>query len=375
MKDDSWEEEVEQIDPEGLLMAHSVPFYNGGSEPKGRRMGWNEGKRLVPQERTCQSLLEWGKEVRSRLEQGHELLQADDPMRMKIGFVDNDTNEALYLGIMKLKMASDDDFEEVGATRATFATEDGRRFFFGLPPEAPHQGASEPILDLEALWMEEAQAEAAEAEARADVKLADEWGKKEWSKDEVRAAVGLKPRAEYLAEWEEVVEGLPEEQQNECRAWRRRSGRTTETCVSAVVTALNGTPVFLKAGALEGARDLLSRAREMKKKCLPFGGGAEINVWRGPGFEGVLFEDHPLHEVGPDMAPSQELIPQSGPLLYRGHKIMAHLAQLKEEEAKWTYAWQVWVIHGRPPVLYKGDSLDELLDQAKAQVDKILEAE
>lgn len=172
IKGDSWLDEVDFIDPKEELTTYPLP---GGS-------GWNEGKRLHPEEIRSESLVEWVTEAKVRREAGHPLLLADEPRRMMLGFVDDQDNKVFLLSLRKVKEATEDDLQQVGATRADFSTEEGRvRLILGSPPEEGPSGAymvvgADP--ELEALWIQDVEDTVGEEVRQGEsTQLSDEWAK------------------------------------------------------------------------------------------------------------------------------------------------------------------------------------------------------
>jgi hypothetical protein len=86
--------------------------------------GWS-----YPQERECDSLDEWVREILTRRECGHTLFVADDPRLLELGFVDHDENLYLSLHLTHLK-------ERTGVGSGLDLTESGRKSLIeGLDPE------------------------------------------------------------------------------------------------------------------------------------------------------------------------------------------------------------------------------------------------
>jgi hypothetical protein len=166
----SWQGEIEEIDPEGELMASAWDM-----------PGYNQEGRLKPEEVVCETLSEWVGEAVRRRKAGHFLLESDAPKRLMLGFVDDDDNKAFYLGLRKLKTAGERDLAEFSLTVAEIGTNEGRRKLLGLDPEdvRPSYTAVEPDPELEALWVQEVEdtlgAEIREGE---QIRLADEWARR-----------------------------------------------------------------------------------------------------------------------------------------------------------------------------------------------------
>lgn len=358
INDTSWMQEIEEIDPEGLLMTRE---WSGSN----RTSYGNTEQRKDPEEVRSETFADWVREAISRRDAGHSLLVADDPKRLMLGFVDDDTNEVLYVPLRKMKEATEEDLEGIGATKDELRTQEGRAALLGVEHET-WKPVTEPDPDLEALWVQEVEdtlgAEIREAE---QVKLADEWAKKRWDVEEVREALGLKPREEYLSKYEEMLASLPD---NQRQAWPegRRSGRTTEMCLAAATAALNGTPVFVKGHRPSHTSRLVNDIRAMTKKVRGWKDVAPINAWCGPGFDGALFVDPGSSIVEDAMAPAVTggVAPEA-PFYYRDQRIMM---TERPPGAQWKGNWMVWTHLDKTHHWTVGD-LSAGLEKAKAAID------
>lgn len=101
----SWMKEAENIDPEGILT--SV-------------------KEAAPTT-ACSTLDEWLDELMTRKAQGHELLMADEPGSLCLGFVDCVEARHFSIGLAKVKRAKPDLFEKYDLSRDCLSTSESRR--------------------------------------------------------------------------------------------------------------------------------------------------------------------------------------------------------------------------------------------------------
>jgi hypothetical protein len=182
--DTSWIPEAAEIDPEGLLMTFE---WSGSNRPP-----YGTQERMDPTEIRCETFADWVREAITRRDAGHDLLMADDPKRMMLGFVDDSTNEALYAPIRKMKMAQEADLEDLGVSLEELRTQEGRAALLGLVHEE-WTPITEPDPDLESIWIQEVEETLGEEVRKAEmIGLADEWAKKQpWGVDEVRKAVAM----------------------------------------------------------------------------------------------------------------------------------------------------------------------------------------
>lgn len=117
-----------------------------------------------PEERKSETLGEWILESRRRRELGHVLYICDDPRRLAMGFVDDEESVAYFLGVRKIKEATEVGLRELGVSRADLLTHEGRqRILCGKTIDwyAPGEGPllNEGIEELTNIWLQEAQEE------------------------------------------------------------------------------------------------------------------------------------------------------------------------------------------------------------------------
>lgn len=178
-QDNAWMEEAEEIDPDGLLMT-----FGWGDAP-----AYGKDLRMAPEEILCETLAMWAGEAIKRREAGHTLLSADAPKRLMLGFVDDNTNEVLYVGLRKIKSAQESDLTGLGVSRSDLKTNEGRAVLLGLDPsDARWSPVVEPDPDLEAIWVQEVEDSLGAATRKAEgIKLADEWSRR--GLDKARKAI------------------------------------------------------------------------------------------------------------------------------------------------------------------------------------------
>jgi len=163
----SWKEEVGDIDPEGALLVRENKWTPG--------QGYRTEASREPEEILSASLEEWVTEAKRRVEAGHTLLQADDPLRRLLGFVDDEDDKVFYLTLVRVKVATDGELDSLGITRENLATREGRMRILGIVPESEEPLDPDVSADLEAIWVEEAERIGDSVRAKEGVRLADEW--------------------------------------------------------------------------------------------------------------------------------------------------------------------------------------------------------
>lgn len=92
----------------------------------------------LPREVACANAGEWFAQIADRRDKGHILLVSDDPKRLRIGFVDDNTNEMFYVRLPHIKMMKESDTEVMlqfginhEAVRECMRTNEGRRLLVG----------------------------------------------------------------------------------------------------------------------------------------------------------------------------------------------------------------------------------------------------
>ena len=286
---DSWKEEMEEIDPEGLLGPEQEP----------------------PTEIKCQNFLEWAKDILRRRGEGHTLYIADDPRRMMYGFVDDDTNEHVVLRLSAIKMATDVHFREAGVDREAFGTKVGRAALIEGRERSTFGYASQEEVDalkdcgLESIWAYEIEETLGEAaRAAGSIRLADDWSRT-LNVEEIREKVGLLPREQYLKELEEAKKERPE-------AWEgiseeRRTGRTTEILLEAAFALLQGMVVYVQSYDHDQSLQMQERVQGFLKHLYRTSeypeAASRVRAFRGRRGEkrdegSVLFKDHSNTEGG-----------------------------------------------------------------------------
>tara|TARA_R110000824_G_scaffold95253_3_gene229130 strand:+ start:1489 stop:2598 length:1110 start_codon:yes stop_codon:yes gene_type:complete len=258
----SWKDE--NIDPEGLL---------GSDRPH-------------PVEKQVDSLEAWVNEIKVRRAAGHFMIPADDPMRRMLGFVDDEANEWVGLGLSAMKVGldlsamkrtSNDTFEGADVVREACRTYAGRYQLVSgvpLPSEDDKEAARQAELvaaevpSLEDILIQEVEETlGAEVREAMGTRLVDKWanealaeGATPWAEAFVRSLCGILPRKEFLDQRDLILPCHPEHGD-------RQTGRTTEMLVQAVVCALNGESVVIRARTKVFTDTLVRQAREMALKC------------------------------------------------------------------------------------------------------------
>ena len=164
----SWKEEVEDIDPEGLLLVQENSWFPG--------QGYRTEAFRNPDEILSASLKEWVTEAKNRVAAGHTLLLADDAKRRLLGFVDDEDDKVFYLPLIRIKSAPDKEWESIRVLRENFATREGRMEVLGITPESEEPLDPSLSAELEEIWTAEAERIGDAMRAKEGVRLADEWG-------------------------------------------------------------------------------------------------------------------------------------------------------------------------------------------------------
>ena len=156
---ESWKEEVLEIDPDGLL-SQEIP-------------------KLELKEHQCMDFIEWIRECQKRREAGHEMVAHDEPKRLFLGFIDYTDNKVFHLSLHQLKRVSDEVYAQYGVSREDFKSWKGRqkivgeRPLFEDSPEDPNDGGAAA---LESIWVAEVETTIGDAAREAEsTVLTDDW--------------------------------------------------------------------------------------------------------------------------------------------------------------------------------------------------------
>jgi len=229
-------------------------------------------RQLGPTHR-CDTLLAWGMRCLELRAAGHDLYAYDDPRRLALGFVDaSDGNTCYEFSVRRLRSTPDSVFETLGTTRKQLASIEGRLEFIrgGKVPEfeEPTDEECEQLQDIFHRGVGHRLRKFQDKEYLDEIMPS--------TAETVRAALGLKSRADQLIAWTHVVqeqlgkrtvsqEVFLQDFFQECR----RSGHTTEMLLEAVAFALQGRPVLIRAHAYTQSVAVVRRGLEMIRQVNP----------------------------------------------------------------------------------------------------------
>ena len=119
------------------------------------------------EERDSEDLKSWLTELKNRKAQGHTIYTCEDPRALKLGFMDHDEGIWFKISLRKIKMATDEDFQELGIDRSVLASSQGREELIGgwdflKMPDVGNVEIPEGVT-LERIWAEEARVDVEEA--------------------------------------------------------------------------------------------------------------------------------------------------------------------------------------------------------------------
>lgn len=126
----SWQEEAKEIDPEGVL----TTTYERATTV------------------SCATLDDWLRQLAFRKKRGHELIVADNPRSLTLGFVDCVEAVHFTVGLAKVKGAGADVFEKYGVSRDALSSSEARKVLVESP-------AFPDYANLALLWAQEAEAD------------------------------------------------------------------------------------------------------------------------------------------------------------------------------------------------------------------------
>lgn len=240
---ESWRDELGEIDPDGLVAKGLISL-----DPVALRA--SQAADPPMEDTICSDVPAWLKELNERRAKGHVLMVSDDPQSMTMGFVDVEDNRYFGLHLRTLK-TWEPESDEDKALKIKIGTMQGRAAM--IEESVLRHEADEVLEDAMMGEVDTSQVEDLLA----------------WTPEKVRAACGLLPPEEYLAQRAAWMATLsPEEQAR----WNgpekhRRTGRTTELLVKAVVAALNGRPVKVASPLKIATKELERQASQMAAMC------------------------------------------------------------------------------------------------------------